>query len=59
MSESHSEFIGDKIERSIEIIGQESEEHDEWELLNKYAVGNLDYDVMLEGDYIRVIVHER
>lgn len=54
---SHSIFIGDKIERSVEIIAEESDETTSWELLNAYADENLDVDVELRGNYLHVSVN--
>lgn len=59
MNDSHSHYIGDQVERAIEIIGEESDEYDVWELVNKYVEGELDYQVYLEGEnYIRVEIEE-
>lgn len=54
----HNIFIGDKIERSIEIIGEESDEHDSWELLSKYAEEGIDPQIELRGNYLRVSLEE-
>lgn len=58
MTKSHEIYIGEEVERAIEIIGEESEEHTSWGLLDRYADGNLDLDIELRGNYLRVIVHE-
>jgi len=56
MKGSHSEFIGDKVEQAIETIAEESDEVTEWELLSAYADGDLEPDLYLEGNYLRVSV---
>lgn len=54
----HEIYIGDEIERAIEIIGQEAEKHNDYELLNQYADGELDVDVELRGNYLHVEIQD-
>lgn len=55
-TESHSIYIGDKIERAVEIIGEESDETTSWELLNDFADDEVNYTVRLRGNYLNVSV---
>ena len=54
----HNIFIGDKIERAVQVIGEEAEEYDSWDLQSKFADGELDVDVELRGNYLLVQVEE-
>lgn len=55
---AHEIYIGDKIETALEIIGKESDEYDEWELLNQYADDEIRPTVELRGNYLYVSVEE-
>lgn len=57
MSE-HEIYIGDKIERAIEIIGEESDEVNSWQLLDQYIDGNIQPRVELRENYLYVEVPE-
>ncbi|GAA0196921.1 MULTISPECIES: hypothetical protein [Bacillati] len=54
--QSHSIFVGDKIERAIEIIGEESDDVDKWELLSDYTHDDIQPKVELRGNYLHVSV---
>lgn len=54
--QSHAIYIGGKIERAVEIIGEESEDLNGWELVNEHADGELKPDVELRGNYLHVTV---
>jgi hypothetical protein len=58
MSNRHEIFIGDKIERALEIIEEENEEYYPGELLNKYADRETQPRVELRGNYLYVEVEE-
>ena len=55
---THSEYIGDKIERAIEVIEEENDEYYYGELLNQYADNELDVEVNHHGNYLQVTVHD-
>lgn len=55
---AHSIFIGDEVERAIEIIEEENDEYYYSELVNAYADGELDVEVDLRGNYLRVKVND-
>jgi hypothetical protein len=54
--QSHSIFIGDKIERAVEIIGAESDDTTAWELSFAYADDEIQPDVELRGNYLYISV---
>jgi hypothetical protein len=53
---AHSIYIGDKVERAVEIIGQESDKYNVWELRSKHTEDELDLNIELRGNYLRVEV---
>ena len=58
MKEAHSIFIGDKVERALQIIEEESDSRYCGELQNKYADEEIEVSVELHGNYLNVEVDE-
>lgn len=54
--QSHEIYIGGKIERAVEIIGEESDGLNEWQLVNEHADEKLHPSVELRGNYLHVTV---
>lgn len=53
---THERFLGDEIERAIEIIGQDADGVNAWELLNAYADHEFEPELEPYGNYLHVEV---